>query len=93
MRELDAKIVLAQVSVRVEMDYMQVRIALRYGADTTKRDEMLAAKQKRNLPGIKNLRGARFDHVEGSIWRAKRKLNIARVEYGSIFGKVAVLQH
>ena len=54
---------------------------------------MFASEKERNLAGAKDLRSTRFDHVEGSIWRAKRKLNIARVEYGSIFGKVAVLEH
>ena len=93
MRELDTKIVLAQIRMGVEMDYVQVRVALRHGADAAKRDEMLAAKQERDLPGAKDLRGALFDHAEGSVWRTKRKLKIARVEYGSIFGEVAVLKH
>ena len=93
MRELHAKIILAQVRMCVEMDYAQVRVALRDGADAAERDEMLAAEQERDFPGVKDLRGALFNHVERGIGRTERKLKIARVEHGSIFGKVAVLEH
>ena len=38
MRELHAEVVVAQVRMCVEMDYVQVRVALRDGADAAERD-------------------------------------------------------
>ena len=89
--EAHAKVVLTQVGVRVEVDYPQVGMAFRGGADGAERDKMLAAEQERRLPGVEDLRRLRLDHVERAVRRAERQLQVPGVVYKRVRLQVPVL--
>ena len=85
MRELFAEIVLAQVCVRVEVDYVQLWIFFRSGADGPERDEVFAAEQDGDFPSVQYLVRCLFYRAERRRRVAEGQLNVASVEDFQIF--------
>ena len=85
VRELFAEIVLAQVCVRVEMDYVQLWIFLRRGADGPERDEVFAAEQGGIFPASSISSAASSIARSAGRRVAEWQLYVARVEDFQIF--------